>query len=134
MGQYFGHWLDMANATKILPKIFQVNWFRKGPDGRFLWPGYGENMRVLKWVVDRARGRSGALETPIGWVPKQSDLDLSGMAVPLEDVDAAEAIEPKEWLDELKDQEEFFAKLAATMPRELVLQRELLMARLVRMT
>jgi phosphoenolpyruvate carboxykinase (GTP) len=91
-------------------------------------------MRVLKWIVDRARGRSGALETPIGWVPKQADLDLSGLSGPLEDVDAAEAIEPKEWLDELKDQEEFFAKLAATMPRELVLQRELLMARLVRMT
>jgi phosphoenolpyruvate carboxykinase (GTP) len=132
MGNYFGHWLDMANETRILPKIFQVNWFRKGPDGRFLWPGYGENMRVLKWVVDRARGRSGALETPIGWVPKQADLDLSGLSVPLEDVDAAEAIEPKEWLDEMKDQQEFFTKLEATMPKELVLQRELLMARLER--
>jgi phosphoenolpyruvate carboxykinase (GTP) len=132
MGMYFGHWLDMASSIAVLPKIFQVNWFRKGPDGRFLWPGYGENMRVLKWIVDRARGRSGALETTLGWVPKQMDLDLSGMSVPLEDVDEAESIVPADWLEELRDQQEFFDKLEKTMPRELVLQRELLMARLER--
>ena len=132
MGNYFGHWLDMATRIQLLPKIFQVNWFRKGADGRFLWPGFGDNMRVLKWIIDRAHGRSGARETEFGWVPKQDDFDLSGLNVPLEDVEEAESIDRAAWKRELDDQEEFFQKLAATMPKELVLQRELLLARLER--
>jgi phosphoenolpyruvate carboxykinase (GTP) len=132
MGQYFGHWLDMGARLELLPKIFQVNWFRKGQDGRYLWPGFGENMRVLKWIIDRVHGRSGGRETPFGWVPKQVDFDLSGMNVPLEDVEEAESIDREAWKRELADQEEFFTKLAATMPKELVLERQLLMARLER--
>ncbi len=132
MGNYFGHWLDMATRIHLLPKIFQVNWFRKGADGRFLWPGFGDNMRVLKWIIDRAHGRSGARETEFGWVPKQDDFDLSGLNVPLEDVEEAESIDRAAWKRELVDQEEFFRKLAATMPKELVLQRDLLIARLER--
>lgn len=132
MGEYFGHWLNMSSTLKRLPKIFQVNWFRKGSDGRFLWPGYGENMRVLKWIVDRAHGRAGAWESPLGWIPKQNDFDLSGLAVPFEDVDEAQSIDIEAWRHELADQQEFFDKLSATMPRELVLQRELLIARLQR--
>ena len=132
MGMYFDHWLEMATAIKDLPKIFQVNWFRKGADGRFLWPGFGENMRVLKWIIDRAHRRTGGWETALGWVPHQAEFDLSGMSVPLEDVDEAESIDIEAWKAELADQKEFFTKLAATMPRELVLQRELLMARLDR--
>jgi phosphoenolpyruvate carboxykinase (GTP) len=132
MGAYFGHWLDMASRIQLLPKIFQVNWFRKGADGRFLWPGFGDNMRVLKWIIDRAHGRSGARETEFGWVPKQDDFDLSGLNVPLEDVEEAESIDRAAWKRELDDQEAFFLKLAATMPRELVLQRDLLIARMER--
>ena len=132
MGAYFGHWLDMATRIQLLPKIFQVNWFRKGKDGRYLWPGFGDNMRVLKWIIDRAHGRSGARETEFGWVPKQDDFDLSGLNVPLEDVEEAESVDRAAWKRELDDQEEFFRKLAATMPKELVLQRDLLIARMER--
>ena len=93
LGLYFGHWLDMAERLATLPKIFQVNWFRKGADGRFLWPGYGDNMRVLKWIDrPRARPRRGR-ETAFGWVPRQTDFDLSGVDVPLEDVDEAQRID-----------------------------------------
>ena len=132
MGLYFSHWLDMADRIPSLPKIFQVNWFRKGEDGKFLWPGFGENMRVLKWIIDRAHGRAAARETAFGWVPKQSDFDLSGVDVPLEDVDEAQFIDHAAWRGELADQEAFFTKHAATMPREIVLQRELLIARMER--
>ena len=132
MGTYFDHWLDMSKSMRDLPKIFQVNWFRKGADGRFLWPGFGENMRVLKWIIDRAHRRTGGWETALGWVPHQAEFDLSGLSVSLEDVDEAESIDIEAWKVELADQGEFFTKLAATMPRELALQRELLMARLDR--
>jgi phosphoenolpyruvate carboxykinase (GTP) len=132
MGLYFDHWLEMAKQIKDLPKIFQVNWFRKGDDGRFLWPGYGENMRVLKWIIGRAHRRAGGWETPLGWVPHQADFDLSGVSVPQEDVDEAESIDVAAWKAELADQNEFFQKLSTTMPRELVLQRQLLLAGLER--
>jgi phosphoenolpyruvate carboxykinase (GTP) len=132
LGMYFSHWLDMALRIPTLPKIFQVNWFRKGADGRFLWPGFGDNMRVLKWIIDRAHGRAGARETAFGWVPRQNEFDLSGVDVPLEDVDEAQRIDHAAWRTELADQEAFFAKHAATMPKEIVLQRELLIARMER--
>jgi phosphoenolpyruvate carboxykinase (GTP) len=133
MGSYFGHWLEMAKQIKDLPKVFMVNWFRKGADGRFLWPGYGENMRVLKWIIDRAHGRAQAWETPFGFVPHQRELDLSGVNVPLEDVDEAQSIELDHWREELKDQQAFFDKIGSTMPKELLLHRELLLARMERL-
>ncbi len=129
MGEYFGHWLSMQRALPNPPKIFQVNWFRK-KDGRFLWPGYGENMRVLAWIIDRALGRSGARETPLGWVPRAGDLDLAGLDVSAEDFEAAAAIDLPAWRRELASDGEWFAKLSRTLPRELALQRELLLARL----
>ncbi|HTS02756.1 MAG TPA: phosphoenolpyruvate carboxykinase (GTP) [Thermoanaerobaculia bacterium] len=132
MGMYFDHWLDMADRIPTLPKIFQVNWFRRGDDGRFLWPGFGDNMRVLKWIIDRAHGRAAGRETAFGWVPRQTDFDLSGLDVPLEDVDEAQYIDPAAWRRELADQEAFFRKHAATLPKEIVLQRELLIARMER--
>ena len=79
MGDYFAHWLEMRDAIKNPPHIFMVNWFRKGADGNFLWPGYGENMRVLKWMLDRIHGRAKGRETPVGIVPDDAELDLKGL-------------------------------------------------------
>ncbi len=130
MGRYFEHWLDMQKRIPNPPKIFQVNWFRQGAGGKFLWPGFGDNMRVLKWIVDRASGRVGAQETVLGWVPRAGHLDLTGLDIPDEQLDAATAIDPGEWRQELELQGELFEKLRATMPRALVLQREMLLSRL----
>ena len=130
MGDYFQHWLDMQRKIPNPPKIFQVNWFRKGKNGKFLWPGYGENMRVLKWIIDRAQGKVGGQETVIGWVPKAGDLDLSGLDVPAEDVNEATSINLDEWKSELQSQEEFFRQFGDRMPEALDLQRRLLLSRL----
>ncbi len=130
MGKYLAHWLDMQGKIQNPPKVFMVNWFRRGPDGAFLWPGYGENMRVLKWVVDRARLRVGGQETLLGWVPKSGDLDLSGLHVPHEQVDAATHIDLKEWRDELHSLESFFTQIGSTMPEALKLYRQLILSRM----
>jgi len=111
------------------PKIFQVNWFRQGKDGSFLWPGFGDNMRVLKWIIDRAHGRVGAQETVLGWVPKAGHLDLSGLDISPERVDAATHIDLDEWRQEFELQGEFFKTLGDDVPAALRLQRELLMTR-----
>ena len=111
-------------------QIFQVNWFRKGSHGEFLWPGFGENMRVLKWVIDRAHGRIGAQETPIGWVPRSTDLDLSGLDLSAEMVEAARDIDPGEWREELRSLDAWFETIGSTLPRALRLQRDLLLERL----
>ncbi|MFO0749206.1 MAG: phosphoenolpyruvate carboxykinase (GTP) [Myxococcota bacterium] len=130
MGSYFRHWLEMQARIPNPPKMFLVNWFRKSKDGKFLWPGFGENMRVLKWIVDRARLRVGGQETLFGWVPKAGDLDLSGLDIAHEAVDDATHIDLDEWQAELESHAEFFATLGPTLPKPLALQRELLMARL----
>jgi phosphoenolpyruvate carboxykinase (GTP) len=128
MGSYFAHWLRMPTRIAQPPKIFMVNWFRKGKDGSFLWPGYGENMRVLKWIVDRALGRKGAQETPVGWVPRPGDLDLSGLDIEPEVFRAATDVNLDDWRTELQSQAEFFDKIGPTMPSALELQRQLLLA------
>jgi phosphoenolpyruvate carboxykinase (GTP) len=130
MGDYFGHWLRMRTQIAQPPKIFMVNWFRKGPDGSLLWPGYGENMRVLKWIVDRARGLTGAQETLVGWVPRPGDIDLSGLPIEPERFRAATDINLDDWKRELESQREFFDQIGPTMPPALQLQRELLLANL----
>jgi phosphoenolpyruvate carboxykinase (GTP) len=128
MGDYFAHWLAIGGILRHPPRIFMVNWFRKGRDGSFLWPGYGENMRVLKWIVDRARGRVTADETPIGFMPRAADLDLSGLDMSDERFEQAMAIKAEEWLPELDLQEQFFAGIGETLPPELDVQREALRA------
>jgi phosphoenolpyruvate carboxykinase (GTP) len=129
MGEYFQHWLRMQSKITHPPKFFLVNWFRKGKDGKFLWPGFGENMRVLKWIVDRARLRVGGQETIFGWVPRAGDLDLSGLDIPHDRVDEATNIDLAEWQKELASYGEFFDKIGAAMPRALRLHKELLEAR-----
>jgi len=129
-GSYLQHWLNMQAAIRNPPKIFLVNWFRKDADGKFLWPGYGENMRVLKWVIDRAQGRTGAQETKLGHVPRTADLDLTGLDVPAERVEQALAVSNHEWKAELLSAHEWLEKLGPTVPKALKLQRELLLAEL----
>jgi phosphoenolpyruvate carboxykinase (GTP) len=130
MGEYFQHWLRMQSSLTNPPKFFLVNWFRKGKDGKFLWPGFGENMRVLKWVVDRARLRVGGQETLFGWVPKAGDLDLSGLDISHEKVDEATHIDLDEWEEEVKSYGAFFEQIGPAMPRALKLHQELLLARI----
>jgi phosphoenolpyruvate carboxykinase (GTP) len=130
MGEYFAHWLEMQGRIVNPPKVFIVNWFRKDKHGKFLWPGFGENMRVLKWIVDRSRLRVGGQETVFGWVPKAGDLDLSGLHVPHEQVDDATHIDLDEWQTEIESYKELFEKIGDTTPRSLKLHAELLMARI----
>jgi phosphoenolpyruvate carboxykinase (GTP) len=106
-----------------------VNWFRKGADGKFLWPGYGENMRALKWILDRSHARVGAQETIVGYVPRMEDLNLSGLDVKEETVRQAMKVDLGEWEDELESQKEWFDKLGKTLPRPIALQREVLLER-----
>jgi len=131
MGRYFRHWLDVRRNLDNPPQIFQVNWFRKSSDGRFLWPGFGENMRVLKWIVDRCQGRAGARETPLGWVPRARDFDLEGLPGFGEaNLEEAQSINIEEWRRELLLQDELFMRLYRHLPKEMIFQRELLVSRL----
>lgn len=128
MGEYFQHWLEMRHALKQPPKVFLVNWFRKNDKGEFLWPGYGENMRVLRWVMERASVRVGAKETVMGWVPREGDIDLSGMDITPETFAEATNVDLDEWIAELDDQQEFFDKIGGSMPETLRVQRDLIRA------
>ncbi|OZM71372.1 phosphoenolpyruvate carboxykinase (GTP) [Amycolatopsis antarctica] len=128
---YFQHWLNIganADAAK-LPKVFYVNWFRRGDDKRFLWPGFGENARVLKWVVERIEGTAGAQETPIGMVPSAADLDIEGLSEPAEDIDASLAVDAAEWRQEIPLIDEWFDKIG-DVPAPLRAELETLRSRL----
>ena len=131
MGEYFRHWINIRKALKFPPRVFNVNWFRRDAEGKFLWPGYGENMRVLKWIVDRCHGRADANETPLGWVPGAHSFDLKGMKdFDAARLDAAQTINYEDWRREVLMQDELFFKLYSHLPKELIFQRELLVARL----
>ena len=131
MGAYFGHWLEMRRYITNLPRFFHVNWFRKSDDGKFLWPGYGENMRVLEWIVKRCHGNAAGYETQIGWTPAFEDFNIEGLeGFTREDYDKAMAFNRAEWKAELVSQGELFIDLYDDLPKELIFQRELLAARL----
>ena len=130
MGDYFRHWLRMQRSISETPRIFHVNWFRKDEDGRFLWPGFGENMRVLKWIVDRVHGRARAKETPIGWTPRYEDIEWKGLDYSEEKFERLQAIDRAAWRDEVIGHEKLFIDLHDHLPPEMIYERELLIRRL----
>ncbi|MDD5260324.1 MAG: phosphoenolpyruvate carboxykinase (GTP) [Methylacidiphilales bacterium] len=130
MGDYFRHWITMGKYLSETPRIFHVNWFRKNKDGKFLWPGYGENMRVLKWIVDRVHGRAVSKECPIGWIPNYEDIDWTGLDYSREKWDEVMTIDRARWKLLTLQHEELFLKLDTHLPKELVFERQLLISRL----
>jgi phosphoenolpyruvate carboxykinase (GTP) len=127
---YFVHWMRMRRKMSDCPRIFHVNWFRKDEAGNFMWPGYGENMRVLEWIVHRCHGRAYAKETLLGWMPKAGDVDLDGLEISPEQFNALQSVDAEEFKAEILSQEELFLKLSGDLPKEFIFQRELLIARL----
>ena len=127
---YLVHWFRMRKKMSDCPRIFMVNWFRKNDQGKYLWPGYGENMRVLEWIVNRAHGRAYAKETLVGWMPRGDDINLEGLDISKEDFRRLETEDPEEFKAEIMSQEELFLKLAGDLPKEMIFQRELLISRL----
>jgi phosphoenolpyruvate carboxykinase (GTP) len=124
MADYFRHWLAMEGKLKHPPAIFSVNWFRKDAQGKFLWPGYSENMRVLKWMIDRATGKADGVESPIGWMPRYADLDWRGLDYSEEKYkDELMAVNRDEWEKELSSHDQLFDKLAGRLPREFLEMR-----------
>ncbi len=130
MGDYFRHWISMQRSLSETPRIFSVNWFRKDADGKFLWPGFSENMRILKWIVDRARGRALAKETPIGWQPRYDEIDWTGSDFTRERFTELQRVDRAAWRTEVIGHEELFIDLHAHLPKEMIYERELLICRL----
>ncbi len=130
MGDYFRHWIRMQRSLTTTPRIFTVNWFRKDAEGRFVWPGYSENMRVLAWVLDRVHGRVAARETAIGWTPYFEDMQWDGMDFPAEQFAALEEVDREQWKAEVMGHEELFLQLHDHLPPEMIYERELLICRL----
>ena len=132
MADYFGHWLNVGRSVAKPPRIFSVNWFRKDGDGKFIWPGYGENMRVLKWIIERIQGRTGAVESPLGWMPRYRDMDWEGLEVSRETFNALTSVDRDVWQAEVLSHEELFLKMYDKLPKELLRMRELIISSLWR--
>jgi phosphoenolpyruvate carboxykinase (GTP) len=134
MGDYFRHWIKMQRTLSSTPRVFHVNWFRKDENGKFLWPGFSENMRILKWIVDRVRGRAQGKETPIGWIPHFDDINWKGLDIPPKKLralwDELQTVDRAAWRREVMDHEELFLLLHDHLPPEMIYERELLICRL----
>ena len=130
MGDYFRHWLKMQRELSSTPRVFHVNWFRKDENGKFLWPGFSENMRVLKWIIDRVRGRALGKETPIGWTPYYEDMNWNGLDFSQEQFEKLQAVDRAAWRREVMSHEELFLLLHDHLPPEMIYERELLICRL----
>jgi phosphoenolpyruvate carboxykinase (GTP) len=130
MGDYFAHWLRVGKGLKNPPQIFRVNWFRMNPEGKYLWPGFGENLRVLRWVLNRVHGEVGAAETPIGYLPHPSGIDVTGLDVSAGTLKELLDVDKKEWAEAVPGQKEYFQKYGDRMPKELWQECEALEKRL----
>jgi phosphoenolpyruvate carboxykinase (GTP) len=130
MADYFRHWLEMGKRMRRAPKIFHVNWFRSDENGKFLWPGFGENLRVLEWILDRCNNKVRAVETPIGYLPYGEDIDLTGLHLPQGTIEKLLKVDNQAWLEELKGIKSFFAKFKRNLPKELLHEYESLKTRL----
>jgi len=132
MANYFNHWLQFGRNLPAPPRIFGVNWFRKDENGNFLWPGFGDNMRILKWIIDRVKGRPSAVESPIGWMPHYDDIDWDGLNFSREEFDKIMQIDREQWKTELLSHEELFERMYDKLPKEYIFMRELLLSSLWR--
>lgn len=132
MADYFNHWLQLGRELPNPPRIFGVNWFRVDENGKFMWPGFGDNMRVLKWIIGRVRGKAAAVESPLGWMPKYDDLDWRGLDFPREQFDQLMTVDRELWKQEVLSHEELFGKLYDKLPKEFLYMRELLLSSLWR--
>jgi phosphoenolpyruvate carboxykinase (GTP) len=130
MGDYFRHWLTMQRTLSVTPRIFNVNWFRKDADGNFIWPGYSQNMRILRWIVERSRSQAAGKETAIGWMPRYEDIYWDGLDFSKEKFEALQSIDPDSWRSEVIGHEELFINLHDHLPPEMIFERELLICRL----
>lgn len=128
MADYFNHWLQFGRNIPNPPRIFGVNWFRKDKDGNFLWPGFSDNMRVLKWIIDRVKGNTSAIESPLGWMPSYKDIDWSGSDFTKEEFNELMKIDREEWKKEILSHEELFEKLYDKLPKEFFYMRELMLS------
>jgi len=130
MADYFGHWLSLGKGLSAPPPIFRVNWFRRAADGRFLWPGFGDNARVLCWIIERAHGRAAALETACGWMPRYEDLNLGGLELSKADFNQLASVDPVRLLEEAKTHDQLLSPLLDRLPPELADERDRLRQRL----
>jgi phosphoenolpyruvate carboxykinase (GTP) len=124
MADYFRHWLDLGAKLSKPPKIFRVNWFRTGDSGRFLWPGFGDNLRVLKWILERCEGRGQAIETVIGAVPTPDAIDRTGLSLTDSEMAALLKVDPAEWVEAIAGQEELMRMFGDRMPEELIAEHD----------
>jgi phosphoenolpyruvate carboxykinase (GTP) len=132
MADYFNHWLQFGRSLPNPPRIFGVNWFRKDADGNFQWPGFGDNMRVLKWIVDRVNGKTSAIESPIGWMPRYEDIDWRGLDFSREQFQQIMEIDREVWKKEVLAHEELFERMFDKLPKEFLYMRELFLSSLWR--
>jgi phosphoenolpyruvate carboxykinase (GTP) len=130
MGDYFRHWIRMQRSLSITPKVFHVNWFRKDANGKFMWPGFGQNIRILKWIVDRVHGCALARESSIGWLPTYDDIEWKGLDFSRGTFEELQTVDPKLWRQEVMGHEELFINLHDHLPPEMIYERELLICRL----
>ena len=120
---YWSHWLSFAEKSRELPKIFHVNWFRQDSDGRFLWPGFGENLRVLRWIIDRCEGRVEATQTAIGYLPGKEDIDITGLNLEPSTMESLLNVDKENWRQEMQEIGDYLEEYGSRLPQELLKQQ-----------